>query len=160
MGAHSEGTLGSAQDLSPQETLSQARTELNYMETTLGRISRNQEAAKRRKDLILLNCINEKFREVKSHLAVAGQAMANLNVAIARQDDSTRQEEFMRVNILYQKVLVLGTEAENCAGADLTYVGDTVVTVDVDPSIPQQDPTAFQFPTTDTSRPPQASPTL
>ncbi|MFM9469817.1 hypothetical protein ACKI1K_44555, partial [Streptomyces scabiei] len=87
-----------------------------------------QELAKKQKDIIKLNCTNDKLLQVKGHLALTDQAMANLNEAMAKADDDARKHEFTRVTILYQKVLVLGTEAENCIGEDLSYVGATTVT--------------------------------
>ena len=57
-----------------------------------------------------------------------------------------------------QKVTVLGAEAENCIGEDLSFVGATRVDVEVDPNIPQYDPTQPGSPFIDITRPPEASP--
>jgi hypothetical protein len=130
------------------------------MQDTLRRVVELQEVAKKQKDIIKLNCVNDKLLQVRGHLAVNQQAMANLNEAIAKGDDGSRQHEFTRVTILYQKVQVLGTEAENCIGEDLSYIGQARVDVEIDPSIPQNDPTDPGFPQVDVSRPPLASPSL
>ncbi len=89
---------------------------------------------------------------------VAESATTALHEAIARGDDGARQHEFTRIGLTYQKVQVLGTEAENCIGEDLTFVGQTEVKVDVDPSIPETDPTREAKPEPVIERPPVASP--
>ena len=147
----------SSANLSPQETLTQAKDYVAKMQDGMRRIVQLQEMAKKQKDIIKLNCANDKLLQVKGHMAVTDQAMSNLNESIAKGDDDARKHEFTRVTILYQKVLVLGTEAENCIGEDLSYVGATTVTVEIDPSIPVTDVTAFDFPAVDTSRPPVLS---
>jgi|SRR5579871_5022007 len=147
-------------NLSPTETLTQAKEYVSKMQDTLRHVVQLQEVAKKQKDIIKLNCVNDKLVQVKGHLAVNDNAMASLNEAIAKGDDSGRQHEFTRVTILYQKVQVLGTEAENCIGEDLSYVGEARVDVEIDPSIPQTDVTDPGYPQLDTSRPPLASSTL
>jgi hypothetical protein len=51
----------------------------------------------------------------------------------------------------------LGAEAENCIGEDLSFVGATRVDVDVDPNIPQNDPTQPPAPGIDIERPAEAT---
>ena len=62
--------------------------------------------------------------------------------------------------LLVQSVLVvtLGTEAEQCIGEDVSYVGQTTVDVEIDPSIPPEDPTQPDLPLPNVQRPPEASP--
>jgi hypothetical protein len=159
-GTQAELPFAKTANLSPQETLTQSKDYVTKMQDTLRRVVELQEVAKKQKDIIKLNCVNDKLLQVRGHLAVNQQAMANLNEAIAKGDDGSRQHEFTRVTILYQKVQVLGTEAENCIGEDLSYIGQARVDVEIDPSIPQNDPTDPGFPQVDVSRPPLASPSL
>jgi hypothetical protein len=144
--------------LSPQETVQQSRDYQAKMQDTLKRINVLQDRAKKDKDVIKLNCVSDKLVQVKGHLAVTDQSMTALQTAIARSDEGGRQHEFTRITILYQKVLVLGTEAEGCIGEDVSYVGSTRVDVDVDPNVPQEDPTEPTLPLPDVTRPPEASP--
>src|SRR5205823_398882 len=104
--------------LTPQESLGTATDFMKKMQDTSSRIGKLQDIAKRKKDAIKLNCVNDKYVQVKGHLAVADGAMGNLNTAIARANDSERNHELTRMTILYEKVLVLGTEAENCVGEE------------------------------------------
>ena len=144
--------------LSPQETQAQAKDYYKKMQETQRRVTQLQAKAKKDKDMVKLNCVGDKLTQVKGHLAVTDQSMSSLNGAINKGDDGARQHEFTRVTILYQKVVTLGTEAEQCIGEDVSYVGATTVEVDIDPSIPVTDPTQPDLPIPDVGRPPEASP--
>jgi hypothetical protein len=151
--------LRKAEQLSPSETVKQAREYKQKMTDTSGRIDRLLDKAKKQKDVIKINCLQDKSTKVKGHIAVADQSMTTMNTAVSRSDDGARQHEFLRLTILVQKVIVLGTEAENCIGEDVSYVGETKVQVEVDPSIPDDVPTEpAANPPMDVSRPPQATP--
>ena len=87
-----------------------------------------------------------------------GRKLALSLVVCPQGDDTARQHEFTRMSILYQKVVTLGTEAEQCVGEDVSYVGATRVDVEIDPSIPAADPTEPPLPVPIVDRPPEASP--
>lgn len=145
--------------LTPQEMVKQAKEYFKNMNDVLKRVTLLQEQSKRQKDIIRLNCVNDKLVQAKVNLTIAEQSMAALQENISRADEGGRAHEFTRLTIVNQKVLVLGAEAENCIGEDLSFVGATRVDVEIDPSLPQIDVT--QPPTTivDVERPGAASPT-
>jgi hypothetical protein len=148
----------SNRQLSATETQQQSRDYMTKMQDTQVRVQKLHDEASKKKDIIKLNCVNDKLIQLKGHLTVADQTMGQLNVALQRSDTGARQHEFTRLTIIYQKVLVLGTEAENCIGADVSYVGPTKVDVDIDPTIPADDPTQPQLPLPDPTRPAEATP--
>ena len=144
--------------LSPAETVKQARDYKLKMNDTKTHIDKLLDKARKQKDVIKINCLNDKSQQVKGHITVADQSLGAMNTAITHGDDDARKHEFMRLTILYQKVVVLRTEAENCIGEDVSYIGDTKVQVDVDPNIPSDDPTEPALPLPDVTRPPAATP--
>jgi hypothetical protein len=144
--------------LSPQEMLGQGKEYFRVMNETVGHIQTLQETARRQKDIIKLNCVTDKLVQAKVNINIAEQAMTTMQESIARADEGARTHEFTRLTIVNQKVLVLGTEAENCIGEDLSFVGATRVDVEVDPNIPQTDPTQPPAPGIDVERPGEASP--
>lgn len=144
--------------LSPQETLAQARDYYKKMSETERRVVQLQGKAKKDKDMVKLNCVNDKLTQLKGHMTVTNQSMVSLNADVAKGDDAARQHEFTRITILFQKVVTLGTEAEQCIGEDVSFVGATQVDVEIDPSIPPGDPTEPPLPVPDVQRPPEASP--
>jgi hypothetical protein len=157
-GSNDSLDLSKAAKLSPSDTVKEARGYKQKMNETKGRIDRLSDKARKEKDVIKINCLTDKSVQVKGHIAVADQSMSTLESSVSRGDDGTRQHEFMRLTILFQKVVVLGTEAENCIGEDVSYVGDTKVEVEIDPTIPVEDPTEPLLPLPDVTRPPQATP--
>ena len=144
--------------LTPQETMAQSKDYYKKMQDVLKRVLQLQAKAKKDKDIVKLNCVNDKLTQVKGHMVVTDQSMSSLAANTAKGDDGARQHEFTRLTILYQKVVTLGTEAEQCIGEDVSYVGATRVDVEIDPSIPPGDPTQPDLPVPGVTRPPEASP--
>jgi hypothetical protein len=144
--------------LTAQEMLSQSKAYYKAMTDVLKRIGALQEQSKRQKDIIRLNCVSDKLVQVKVNLTIAEQSIVALQETIARADEGGRTHEFTRLTIINQKVLVLGAEAENCIGEDLSFVGATRVDVEVDPNLPQIDVTSPPLPTLPIERPADASP--
>ena len=144
--------------LNPQEMMGQARQYQQGMNQVLSRIQTLQESARRQKDIIKLNCVADKLVQTRVNVNIADQAMTALQEHVARSDEGGRTHEFTRLTIINQKVVVLGAEAENCIGEDLSFVGATRVDVDVDPSIPVDDPTQPPAPIPVFDRPPPDRP--
>jgi Neural proliferation differentiation control-1 protein (NPDC1) len=144
--------------LGPQEMVQQGNDYFKSMNETVKRISSLQDQSKRQKDIIRLNCVTDKLVQAKVNMTIAEQAMAALQENIARADEGGRTHEFIRLTIVNQKVSVLGAEAENCIGEDLSFVGATRVDVEVDPNLPQIDVTSPPLPTLPIERPQDASP--
>jgi hypothetical protein len=126
--------------LSSAEMAAKAKTLQGEMDANFKFISELKVRARKQKDVIKLNCINDKFLQIKALLNIAEGAQANLEVAIMSRDDDARTHEFSKVTISAEKIQALRNEAETCIGEDLTYVGPTDVEVDA-PEMPD-DPTA------------------
>jgi hypothetical protein len=143
--------------LTPEEMVNQSKEYAKGMNEVLKRIQTLQDQAKRDKDIIRLNCVTDKVVQVRVNISIAEQSMASLQEANIRNDEGERTHEFTRLTIVNQKVQVLGAEAENCIGEDLSFVGATRVEVEIDPNIPQYDPTQPPAPGIDIERPGEAS---
>jgi hypothetical protein len=144
--------------LAPQEMVQASKEYFKNMNDVLKRIQTLQEQSKRQKDIIRLNCVTDKLVQAKVNLTIGEQSLAALQESIARADEGGRTHEFTRLTIINQKVLVLGTEAENCIGEDLSFVGATRIDVEIDPNIPVTDPTAPPTGLIPIDRPENASP--
>ena len=138
--------------------VNQSREYAKNMGEVLKRIQVLQDQAKREKDIIRLNCVTDKVVQVRVNISIAEQSMAALQEAVTRADEGERTHEFTRLTIVNQKVLVLGAEAENCIGEDLSFVGATKVDVEIDPNIPSTTPPSRPAPGIDIERPGEASP--
>jgi hypothetical protein len=144
--------------LTPADMVNQSKEYFTGMGAVVKRIQTLQDQAKREKDIIRLNCVTDKLVQARVNVNIAEQSMATMQESIARSDEGEETHEFTRLTIVNQKVTVLGAEAENCIGEDLSFVGATRVDVEVDPNIPQYDPTQPGSPFIDITRPPEASP--
>jgi hypothetical protein len=150
-------SVGQTPTLSVQEMTNQAREYQQGMNQVVTHIHALEETARKQKDIIKLNCVMDKEVQAKVNFGIAEQALTALQENVARADEGGRTHEFTRLTIINQKVMVLGAEAENCIGEDLSFVGATRVDLDIDPSIPREDPTQPGVPTTPIDRPPAAS---
>ena len=157
-GAPADVSVKQRPTLTPEEMVNQSRDYAKTMNEVLKRIQVLQDQAKRDKDIIRLNCVTDKVVQVRVNISIAEQSIASLQEAVTRNDEGERVHEFTRLTIVNQKVQVLGAEAENCIGEDLSFVGATKVDVEIDPNIPQYDPTQPPAPGIDIERPGEASP--
>ena len=157
-GAPADVSVKQRPTLTPEEMVNQSRDYAKTMNEVLKRIQVLQDQAKRDKDIIRLNCVTDKVVQVRVNISIAEQSIASLQEAVTRNDEGERVHEFTRLTIVNQKVQVLGAEAENCIGEDLSFVGATKVDVEIDPNIPQYDPTQPPTPGIDIERPGEASP--
>jgi hypothetical protein len=147
-GGDVESPMRKRANVSPGAMTNQAQEYLEKMKEHLRRIVELQEVARRQKDVIKLNCVNDKLLQVKQLLNIAEAASTNMQEAIARKDEEGRYHEFGRITIAHQQVAVLSTEAENCIGEDLSFLGPTEVTVEEpeQPDDPTVEPTP-EYPT-------------
>ena len=154
-----ELTFRKTSHLSGEEQLTQAQAYLTKMQSLLHQVRRVADRARTERDLIKLNCVNDKLIQIQGHLRVGEQVQNALKMTVARGDEGGRTHEFAKLTIVYQKVTVLAQEAEACIGEEIAYVGRTRVDVQVDPDIDQQhDPTVEPPVALPLIRPPVASP--
>lgn len=151
-------SVPTAASLTPQEMVAQAQDHRARMADTLARMTSLTQAARKDRDVIRLNCLEDKITQVRANIAIADQSIQSLNEAVQRADSSSQLHEFTRLTIIDQKVQLLGTEADTCVGADLTFVGRTKVEVEVTGNLPGDEVTQPPPPTTVVERPPAASP--
>ena len=132
--------------LSGAEQLAQAGVFLEKMKEALTRVNTLAEEARKDKDVIRLNCVNEKLIGIRGMLSIAEASHTALKDAVARDDADERTHEFTKVQIAHTKAMELRAEAESCAGEVTIYFGDTVLETDVDPEVPEEDPTVVSPP--------------
>ena len=129
-----------ASTLSGSEQIAKAEDYLSDMKGRLRRGFELLEQARADKDIVKLNCVNEKLASIKGLLKISESAWVALQEAVARRDKETGDHEFTKIDIAHQKVESLAIEAEGCAGESLHYAGDTRVEV-IAEGIPDDDPT-------------------
>jgi ribosomal protein L9 len=95
------------------------------LKQVLGRV----EEARNEKDVVKLNCVNEKLTQIKALLRVAEQADIALHEAVSNRD-SGAEAEFSKVAIARAKIDALRGESDQCIG-QLAYIVDEKTTVEV-----------------------------
>ncbi|MGB8932562.1 MAG: hypothetical protein WCC48_15065 [Anaeromyxobacteraceae bacterium] len=95
------------------------------MKQVLGRV----EEARNEKDIVKLNCVNEKLAQIKQILNVAEGAEIALQEAVAK-GDAGADAEYSKIAIARGKADQLRTEAEECIG-QLAFVVDEKTSVEV-----------------------------
>jgi hypothetical protein len=114
--------------ISVNDMTQQANSYIAKMGEILKRLVQLQDIARREKDVIKLNCVNDKILQLKTLQNIADLANNNMQEAIARGDEDERYHEFGRVTIAYQQAQALSGEAANCIGEELAFLGPTQVT--------------------------------
>jgi len=144
-GAKSDATMTfrKGSQLSLQVQLKQADHYHTKMLTIHVNVKKTAERAKLDKDIIKLNCVNDKLILVVGNIKVAEFSIKQLKEAARRRDDEARNHAFAKLTISYQKTIVLEQESDACIGEDIAYVGATRVETEVDPDITEEDPTSW-----------------
>lgn len=148
-----------AASLTDGEKREKASDSIGEMKQMLGDVLRLLKEARDQKDVIKVNCVNEKLVTIKGLLRISEQCDVALEEAIAKGEKDTATHEFHKISISHQKIKVLRTEAEQCVGELAFAVGKTTKEIIIDKDmVPDLDPTKTDFPATVVVRPPAASP--
>jgi|GEM_PF-260069 len=166
--AHAQGpakpaatpTLEKAADIPDPEKLTRATSAIGTMRSALTDVLGRLEEARATKDVVKLNCVNEKLTQVKGLLRISEQSDVALQEAVSKRDSTAAEHEYSKISIARNKVGQLRTEAEQCIG-QLAFRTDENLTVEVEvPNGLPEDPTNPPPLAPVTSRLPPASPIL
>jgi len=160
--AQSETTAAaesSKPQLSDKEKLERSAEYLSQMREALKVVLTKLEEARNSKDVMKLNCVNEKLTNIKGLMRISEQADIALQEAVAKQEQQGAEHEFDKLSIARQKVEQLRAEAEQCVGLLAFEPGETEVIVEEPEDLPEIDPTLTPDPLPNVRRPPPASPT-
>jgi hypothetical protein len=157
----SSAQLERAADVPDPEKLKRSSAAVSRMRSVLSEVLGRLDEARATKDVVKLNCVNEKLTQVKGLLRISEQSDVALQEAIGKKDTTAAEHEYSKVSIARNKVEQLRTEAEQCIG-QLAFRTDENLTVEVEvPSgLPTEDPTNPKAAAPPTSSPPPASPIL
>ena len=146
-------------EMSPREMLAESERRIEEMQSVLARAVAVQQVAREQKDVIRLNCVNDKLLRIEQLLDIAEAARNELVEAVAAGDGEASLHQYSQVGIAHEKVTALREEAEACVGEELVFLGPTSVDVDAPPVV--DDPTnqpPFDLPGPPIERPGVASP--
>jgi hypothetical protein len=128
--------IEAAEQVPDKKKLSDATQVLARLQGILKDVLKSLEEARSEKDVLKLNCVNEKLTQIKGLLRVAEQSDIALQEAVAKGDEESAQHEYAKLTIARQRAEQLRADAEQCIG-QLAYVDErTVVTVEVPEDLP------------------------
>jgi len=126
-------------NLSPRDMTDETKKDLDDMEKMHQRVLELQAEARKDKDVIKLNCVNEKLLAVKQLLNIADSAQTDLQEAISAGDRAGEVHQYGQVKLAHERTTAERDDAEGCIGEEIVFVGPTSVKV-TGPAIPD-DPT-------------------
>lgn len=119
--------------LTPREMATVTKKLLAEMEGYHVRVLALQASARKAKDVIKLNCVNEKLLAVKQLLNIADKAQNDLTEAIASSDRDAQIHQYSQVILAHERATSERDEAEGCIGEELHFVGKNDVNIDGPP---------------------------
>ncbi len=149
-------------NLSGPDQIREAGTIIDGITASRRTISDLLDRARQERDIIKVNCLNDKLTQVDVTLRSAREHQELLQTSVSINNDGQRNHEFTLLNIFRTRTEALGTEARQCVGEETAGFGDrgTVVTVRVSNSIPTQDTTVLNPDSLAPERPLVTSPLL
>ncbi|MDC0714303.1 hypothetical protein POL68_37935 [Stigmatella sp. ncwal1] len=159
--APTRAPLEKASEVPDPDKLQRSAQALGIMRGVLTEVQLKLTEARGTKDMVKVNCVNEKLTQTKGLLRISEQADVALQEAVARRDSTSSEHEYTKVMIARQKVSQLSAETEECIG-QLLFRTDENLSVEVEEprDLPGGDPTQPRTPPDVIARPPPASPTL
>ncbi|MCA9524831.1 MAG: hypothetical protein KC549_00865 [Myxococcales bacterium] len=136
-----EPTYRSAERLPTPAKLERSGQEIDKMKGTLKQALERLKSARERKDILQVNCVNDKLSAIKGLLKISEEAQANLKEAARQEDEELVNHEFTKISIAGIRVENFRVEVEGCVGEASQYTGETVVDTYIDPNIRSDDPT-------------------
>ena len=129
--------------LSPKEMLDKVRGFIPEMDKLRGTVAEQLSEAKKKKDVVKALCLDDKVKQMKLATDTAKDRVVDLSSAVSQNDPDRSKHEFTVIQVLRERVQTLVAEAQQCIGEETGFVGNTDVTVDIDPAIPDTDPSGF-----------------
>jgi hypothetical protein len=125
-------------ELSPQEMIADAERLGGEIQLVRGEVVTLQTEAREEKDMIRLDCIDDKLAQIDQLLLIVEAARADLGAAVASGDLEGRLHHHGLVAQAREKATAVRQEADGCIGEEMRFPGNADVDV-TDPGL--DDPT-------------------
>jgi hypothetical protein len=130
-------------ELTPQAMLSEAKGFLPAMDRAAATVRRQLALAREQKDVVKSLCLNDKLNQIDLATRTATDRVSGLEAAVAANDAERSKHQYTVVLVLRDRVNILVSEANQCIGEDVGFVGESNVTMTIDGDIPEVDPSDF-----------------
>ena len=113
------------------------------MDRAAAGVRRQLQIAREEKDVVKSLCLNDKLNQVDLATRTATDRVAGLEAGVAANDTERVKHQYTVIQVLNDRVTSLVSEANQCIGEDVGFVGESNVTMEIDTDIPEVDPTSF-----------------
>jgi hypothetical protein len=128
--------------LTPTQMRDEAEGYLPEMERGASVVRRMLTQAREKRDVVKVLCLNDKLNQIDVATRSARERMPNLRGSAEKNETDRARHEFTVIGVLRDRVRSLVAEANQCIGEETGFIGDSTVTVQIDPTIPD-DPSAY-----------------
>ena len=137
------GSAVEEDQLSPAQMLVRGKEYLPQMQELAAGVLELVTKARKDKDVVKALCLNDKHGQMDLATRTASDRVRDLEQAVAQNDSERARHQFTVLRVLRERADTLVSEAQQCIGEDTGFVGDSDVTVEIDPTIPETDPSEF-----------------
>jgi len=134
---------GADVSLSPKEMLDKVHAFVPEMDKQRAIVVEQLTEAKKKKDVVKALCLDDKVKQMKLATDTAKDRVVDLTSAVSQNDPDRSKHEFTVIQVLRERVQTLVAEAQQCIGEETGFVGNTDVTMNIDPAIANADPSDF-----------------
>lgn len=147
-------------NLSIPEMQAEADKDLPQMDQGATSVRRQLADARAARDVVKVLCLNDKLNQIDVAIRSTRDRSGSLKMAAQQKDQDRVKHEYVVIQVLRDRVRTLVAEANQCIGEETGFVGESRVTVDIDPNIPDTDPSEFPNDTIVSQPPVLSSPTM
>jgi len=130
-------------NLSLPQMLQRAREYKPMMDSDAAAVQRQASDAKQQHDVVKSLCLSDKLSQIHVAVDTASGRIDTLGSAVSHNDSDRAKHEFTIIQVLKDRSSALVAEANQCIGEETGFIGESTVTVTIDPSIPDTDPSDF-----------------
>jgi hypothetical protein len=123
-------------ELPPEQQLSLAHTYLGKMDQGATTVRAALEQARAARDVVKTLCLNDKLNQIDVANRSAKDRSTTLQAAVSSHDRDRARHEFMILQVLKDRVEQLVKEANQCIGEEVGFIGESLVSLTIDPGIP------------------------
>jgi hypothetical protein len=130
-------------NLTPAQMLQRARSFKPMMDSDAALVQRQASEAKQKHDVVKTLCLSDKLSQIHVAVTTATGRIETLEAAVNHNEADRAKHEFTIVQVLKDRSSALVSEANQCIGEETGFIGESTVTVTIDPNIPDTDPSNF-----------------
>lgn len=129
--------------LSPQQMQQQAHAVISEIDMTVQSVHAMLRKAREERDAVKTVCLNDKLTQIQVARRSAGERVDSLDQAVAQNDQELIAHDHTIMMVMRERVALLAAEANQCIGVVEGFVGESSISVDIDPNIPPGDISTF-----------------